>query len=79
MLQQVQSAEFSGHVELTNQWAYCLLKKMNLVLRKATTGVRLRNVFLEDVATTVSMEEIPADLILNWDQTGIKIDGHLCQ
>ena len=29
--------------------------------------------FLEDVATTVSMEEIPADLILNWDQTGIKI------
>ena len=20
-------AEFSGHVELTNQWAYCLLKK----------------------------------------------------
>ena len=30
-------AEFSGHVELRNHWAYSSLKRMNLVLRKATT------------------------------------------
>lgn len=28
--------------------------------------------FLEDVVSTVKMEDIPADLILNWDQTGIR-------
>ena len=31
-------AEFGGHVELTNQWAYTSLKRMKLVLRKATTA-----------------------------------------
>ena len=29
--------------------------------------------FLSDVATTVEMEEIPAELVLNWDQTGIRL------
>ena len=29
--------------------------------------------FLQDVVTTTEMEEIPPELILNWDQTGKKI------
>ena len=29
--------------------------------------------FLNDVVATVTMKEIPAELILNWDQTGIKV------
>jgi hypothetical protein len=29
--------------------------------------------FLDDLVATVEMEEIPAELILNWDQTGIKM------
>ena len=29
--------------------------------------------FLDDVVTTVEMEEIPPELIFNWDQTGIKL------
>ena len=33
---------------------------------------QLKEAFLNDVAT-VQMGEIPAELILNWDQTGIKI------
>ena len=33
---------------------------------------RLKEEFLQDVVTTVVMEEIPSELILNWDQTGIK-------
>ena len=28
---------------------------------------------MADVVTTVTIEDIPAELILNWDQTGIKI------
>ena len=33
---------------------------------------QLKKSFL-DVASVVEMEEIPPDLILNWDQTGIKL------
>ena len=33
----------------------------------------LKTAFLDDVAATVEMEEIHPDLILNWDQMGIKI------
>ena len=32
----------------------------------------LKEAFLADVTTAVTMEEIPPELILNWDQTGIK-------
>ena len=55
---------------------------MNFVKRKVTIAKRkhstaafaqLKQQFLADVVTTVEMEEIPAELILNWDQTGIKI------
>lgn len=74
--------EFGGDVQLTRQWAYSLLRRMNFVKRKATTAkskhsnadfARLKQQFLTDVVTTVEMEEIPAELILNWDQTRIKI------
>ena len=75
-------AEFGGHVTLNRFWAYSLLKRMNFVKRKVTTAKskhavaefqRLKEEFLQDVVTTVEMEEIPSELILNWDQTGIKI------
>ena len=33
----------------------------------------LKESFLDSVRTTVIMEEIPAELIMNWDQTGIKL------
>ena len=75
-------AEFGGHVTLNSFWAYSLLKRMNLVKWKVTSAKskhamaefqRLKEQFLQDVVTTVEMEEIPSELILNWDQTGIKI------
>ena len=34
---------------------------------------KLKAEFLEDVASVFTMEEIPAELVLNWDQTGIRI------
>ena len=74
--------EFGGHVELNRHWAYSLLHRMNFVQRKVTTAKskyaitdfdRVKTEFLEDVVATVEMEEIPPELILNWDQTGIRI------
>ena len=52
------------------------------MLRKATSAKskytvdnfkEVKSQFLGDVVATVELEEIPAQLILNWDQTGIKI------
>ena len=74
-------AELGGHVELNRQWAHSLLKGMKFVQRKATTAKSKaseanfaeQKVFLNDVVATVTMEEVPAELILNWDQIGIKV------
>ena len=75
-------AEFGGDVEINRHWAYALLRRMNFVKRKATTAkskhsteafAQLKAQFLSNVVTNVTMEEIPAELIINWDQTGIKI------
>lgn len=35
--------------------------------------IRLKKDFLSDVVSMVEMEQILPELILNWDQTGIKI------
>lgn len=75
-------AEYGGPITLNRPWAYSLLERMQFVQRKVTTAkskhtvenfTELKQQFLEDVVTTVSMEGIPPELILNWDQTGIKI------
>ena len=74
--------EFGGHIQLNRHWAYSLLHRLNFVQRKVTTAKskyviadfdRVRTEFLEDVVATVGMEEIPPELILNWDQTGIRV------
>ena len=55
---------------------------MKFAQRKATTSknkhavtdfTKLKATFLDDVVEAVTMEDIPAELILNWDQTGIKL------
>lgn len=67
---------------LKTQWGYSVLSRMKFVKRKVTTAkskhasahlTQLKETFLNDVVTTVEMEEIPAELSMNWDQTGIKI------
>ena len=74
--------EFGGDVELMRDWAYSILKWMLFVKRKATMAMskmsvvdfqQLKGNFLADDMATTEMEEFPAELILNWDQTGINI------
>ena len=75
-------AEFGGYIDLNRQWAYSLFKRMGFVRRKATTAkgqysldtfaVEKRK-FLNEVLLTVEQEEIPPELIINWDQTGIHL------
>ena len=70
-----------GHVVLQKSWAKYLLGKMNLVKRKATTKKpkftvanfeELKAQFLIDIKAVVTMEDVPEDMIVNWDQTAIK-------
>lgn len=75
-----QLAEFGGHIDLSRQWAYHLLSRMKFVRRKATTAkskyapddfAAVKRVFLDDVVAVTTMEDVPPELVLNWDQTGI--------
>lgn len=74
--------ENGGHIEFKRNWALSLLHRMNFVKRKGSTAKskdtvadfnECQKAFLHEVVATVEMEDIPAELILNWDQTGIKI------
>lgn len=73
---------YGGYVQPTMHWAYSLLKCMKFERRKVTTAkskysnadfTELKKEFLYNVLTTIEMEEIPPELVLNFDQTGIKI------
>ena len=69
-----------GHIEITSTWAKSLLSRMSYVKRKCSnTGKvptplfnEIKNVFLADVTAEVIMNDIPDDLIINWDQTALQ-------
>ena len=73
-------SENGGHLCLTKDWAKYLLKRMNFVKRHSSSAAKvsvdnfdqLKSQFIFDIQSIVEMEEIPSDLIINWDQTAIK-------
>lgn len=77
-----QLVENGGHIRISRNWAYSMLSRMNYVKRKATTSkskysdadfAERKTRFLSDLNAIFTMEEIPIELVLNWDQTGIHI------
>ena len=66
-------------IALTKSWAKYLLSRMGFVKRRASTKGKklatdfheLKAQFLFDIKAMIEMEEIPQDLVINWDQTGI--------
>ena len=78
-------AEHGGPIVLSQSWAQSLLKRMDFMLRKETTVKSkwtgenfqmLKQEFLEEIQAIITMEEIPPDLVMNWDQNGIKLPLH---
>ena len=71
--------ENGGPIALTKSPAKSLLYQMGFVKRRGSTKVRLtpenfesvRATYLEQIRTTVEFEEIPQEVIFNWDQTGL--------
>ena len=73
--------ENGGSLELTKNWAKSMLYRMGFVKRRGNTKAKvlvkhfeaLKSQFLFDIKAVVEMQVIPPELIINWDQTGIKI------
>ncbi len=68
-----------GYISLTKTWAQSVLNRMGYVKRRASTKVKVtvadceshKALFVHDVKSIMVMEEIPSQLVINWDHTGI--------
>ena len=65
-------------VYLTKDWAKYLMKRMGMVKRKASTKAKTtvinfnerKETFLQDIKHSMLMDEIPPELVINFDQSG---------
>ena len=73
--------EFGGSVTINCQWAKQVLKQMGFSKKRANSKTKILSIdfdcikkqYLLDIEAVTSLEEIPAQLVLNWDQTALKI------
>ena len=74
-------AEYGGPITIASYWTKSFLSRMNFVKRRGSSTAKVtvtnfeavKEQFLIDVNAVVEMEDIPPELILNWDQTAISI------
>ena len=67
------------HISLTKHWAKYALEHTGFVKRRASTKAKvpisdfdlLKTQFVFDIKVTIGMEEIPGDIVINWDQIRI--------
>ena len=72
-------ASNGGHIVLSKHWGTHVLARMGFVKRRVSTKAKIeienfekvKAQFLLDIKVVCEMEEIPFDLVINWDQTGI--------
>lgn len=68
-----------GHIEITKFWALSLLRRMGFVKRRSTTKCKIsvadfkenKAQFLYDIQVITTIDDIPPELVINWDHTGI--------
>ena len=74
-------AQHGGHIQITKTWARSLLTRMGYVKRKCSNAgkvavprfLELQGDFLADIQAEVVINEIPTELVLNWDQTALHL------
>ena len=72
-------AQHGSNVNLTKDWAKYLMYHMGLVKRRASTKAKIsienfeevKKLLLHDIKCIRLLDEIPNELIINFDQTGI--------
>lgn len=70
-----------GHIQITKPWAKSLLTRMGYVKRKCSNAgkisvtrfAELQEVFFADIKAQVLMNDIPDELVINWDQTALPL------
>ena len=68
-----------GGINLTKDWAKYLFRRMGLVKRKGNTKAKveleqfdeIKRMFHQDIRSAVVMDEVPSELVINWDQTAL--------
>ncbi|XP_019635711.1 PREDICTED: uncharacterized protein LOC109478536 [Branchiostoma belcheri] len=73
--------EHGGHIRISKPWANSFLRRMNFVKRKGTKAARkvpqdfdqTRDDFHQRIEDIVRENDIPDELVVNWDQTGINV------
>ena len=68
-----------GHVVCTKYWAQNLLVRMGFRKRKASTTAKVsvtdfvarKEQFLFDIHVLRELDQIPEELVINWDHTGL--------
>lgn len=74
-------ASHGGNIVISKNWAKSLLHRMKYVKRKSSNAgkvlvnnfIAIKEVFLADIVAEVLMNDIPNDLIINWDHTALKL------
>ncbi len=73
--------EFGGHVKLGKEWAKSFLRRMGFTKRRANSKSKvllndfltIKQDYLMTIKAVVEMDEIPHEMIINWDQRATKI------
>ena len=73
--------EYGGHLRLTRGWAQSIMQRMGFVWRAGTKAARkvpdnfseLKTEFLDRITEKVVEHDIPPELVINIDQTGVSI------
>ena len=75
--------ENCGHIKLSLDCAYSLLRRMGFVKRKATTKTRtaltqeefaaVKKRYLQQIKKAIKDGKIPPEHVINWDQTGVNV------
>ena len=68
-----------GHIACNKNWAKSVLSRLGYVKRRASTKMKVlpqdfeayKSQFVFDIQSIIELEEIPGDLVINWDHTGI--------
>ena len=72
--------EYGGHIAIEKSWARSMLIRMNFVKRKGTNSAKLppdfekvKSDFLERVKKAVLENQIFPQMVINWDQTAVRL------
>uniref|UniRef100_A0A1X7V1Y8 DDE-1 domain-containing protein n=1 Tax=Amphimedon queenslandica TaxID=400682 RepID=A0A1X7V1Y8_AMPQE len=73
--------EFGGSIQLNKEWARSVFCRMGFTRKRANSKSKvlpdhfsnLKRQFLRKVEAVTNIEDIPNNLIINWDQTALKL------